>query len=117
MERAQRDRERKIKGKRRYDSEPSSDGLDDIMDDDLSEDDESIMNDDVSSCSVTYSCRSHVGIAQLFARIMESMNRSDAHAYRVSYMHDVGSSFDPDLDDPLEWEDELSGVYTRFYFA
>ena len=49
MERAQRDRERKIKGKRRYDSEPSSDGFDDIMmDHDGDEDDEAVINDEAS---------------------------------------------------------------------
>ena len=47
LERAVKDRERKIKGKRRA-SEPSSDGPDETMDwDDEEDDDESILNDNV----------------------------------------------------------------------
>ena len=33
--------------------------------------------------------------------------QKEKHAYRVSYALDVGSSFDPDMEDPRSWEDEL----------
>ncbi|KAI0826439.1 hypothetical protein BC629DRAFT_1456323 [Irpex lacteus] len=44
---------------------------------------------------------------QFFSRIMASAKRKQQHSYRVSYSHEVGSSFDPDMEDPEEWEHEL----------
>ena len=38
---------------------------------------------------------------------MVNENRKRAHAYALSYELDVGSSFDPALDDPATWEAEL----------
>ena len=40
---------------------------------------------------------------------MASANRKQQHAYRVSYALDVGSSFDPDMEDLAEWERDLQG--------
>ncbi|GBE89013.1 hypothetical protein SCP_1500150 [Sparassis crispa] len=90
IERAQKDRERKIRGKR-YMSDLSSDGADECMDED-DEDEEAIMDD------------------ELFRRIMSSANRKQQHSYRLSYSYDVGSSFDPDLEDLDEWEAQLNDV-------
>ncbi|KAJ8516714.1 hypothetical protein ONZ45_g6007 [Pleurotus djamor] len=59
------------------------------MDDDDEEDDEAIMED------------------ELFRRIMNHANRKSVHAYRLSYAEDVGSSFDPDMEDVEAWEREL----------
>lgn len=47
------------------------------------------------------------------------MNRKQQHVYRLSYAHDVGSSFDPDVENIADWERELRGtgpqslVYSR----
>ncbi|KAI0938667.1 hypothetical protein AcV5_000294 [Taiwanofungus camphoratus] len=86
IERAQKDRERKIKGKRHASSDASSDG-DDLMGED--EDEETIIND------------------ELFRRIMTNVKRRQQHQYRLSYAYDVGSSFDPDMEDVNEWEHDL----------
>ncbi|KAG5652640.1 hypothetical protein H0H81_004252 [Sphagnurus paluster] len=94
LERATKAREKAIKG-RRYHNETSSDGFDESMDDDDEEDDDSIMQD------------------ELFRRIMSNVNRRDKHSFRTSYAHDVGSSFDPDMEDVGEWEHELSSTSTR----
>ncbi|KAI0711271.1 hypothetical protein C8Q76DRAFT_622983 [Earliella scabrosa] len=92
LERAQKKRERAIaQGRRHMSSEPSSDGLEDMMDED-DEDEENMLND------------------ELFRRIVESAKRKERHGYRLSYACDVGSSFDPDMEDPKEWEDELQGI-------
>ncbi|KAH9942822.1 hypothetical protein B0H21DRAFT_749561 [Amylocystis lapponica] len=93
IERAQRDRERRISGKRYVLSDGSSDGLEDVMDED--EDDESFIND------------------ELFRRIVSSTKRKRQHNYRLSYSHDVGSSFDPDMEDVDEWEMDLRAPRTR----
>lgn len=84
IERAQKDREKKIRGKR-YMQEPSSDGVDEDMDQD-DEDEGALMND------------------ELFRRIITSTNRKQQHSYRLSYSQDVGSSFDPTLEDTKQWE-------------
>ena len=47
---------------------------------------------------------------QLFQRIVESSFRKSQHSYRVSYALEVGSSFDPDLEDMAKWEEELHGT-------
>lgn len=44
---------------------------------------------------------------ELFRRIMQSANHRTKHAYRLSYSLEVGSSFDPDLEDVSTWESEL----------
>lgn len=41
---------------------------------------------------------------------MESSFRKSQHSYRVSYALEVGSSFDPDLEDVAKWEEELHGT-------
>ncbi|KAF6756362.1 hypothetical protein DFP72DRAFT_1066717 [Ephemerocybe angulata] len=46
----------------------------------------------------------------LFARIMANHNEKQERAYRISYAREVGSSFDPDLEDVSRWEQELSGA-------
>ncbi|KAF9458368.1 hypothetical protein BDZ94DRAFT_106062 [Collybia nuda] len=96
--RAAKAREKAIRG-RRYDL--SSDGFDDAMDDEDEEDDgdDSIMDD------------------ELFRRIMSNVSRNTRHSYRVSYALDVGSSFDPDIEDVNEWERELNSAHTYRRFA
>ncbi|KAI0372034.1 hypothetical protein BV20DRAFT_1120252 [Pilatotrama ljubarskyi] len=89
IERAAQKRERAIhKGSRHMSSEGSSDGVDEMMDED-DEDEDVMLND------------------ELFRRIVESAKRKERHAYRLSYACDVGSSFDPDMEDPQDWESEL----------
>jgi len=88
FERAARAKEKAVSVKR-YASEASSDGFDEAMDDEDEEDDDDIMQD------------------ELFSRIMANASSKQRHSYRVSYAHDVGSSFDPDLEDIDEWEREL----------
>lgn len=41
---------------------------------------------------------------------MQSVNTKQKHQYKLSYQQDVGSSFDPELDDIAEWENELKGA-------
>jgi hypothetical protein len=41
---------------------------------------------------------------------MESSVRKSQHSYRVSYALEVGSSFDPDMEDVGKWEEELHGT-------
>ncbi|KAI0341448.1 hypothetical protein BDW22DRAFT_1359005 [Trametopsis cervina] len=88
LERAARDRERKIAGKRRA-SDWSSDGPDEVMDWEDEDEDVMILND------------------AFFSRIMASVRHQKQHSYRLSYAQEVGSSFDPDLEDVTTWEDEL----------
>ena len=38
---------------------------------------------------------------------MASVNRKTQYSYRLSYAQDVGSSFDPDMEDVAEWESDL----------
>ncbi|KAG6813900.1 hypothetical protein H0H92_005749 [Tricholoma furcatifolium] len=89
FERAAKARERAIQGRRSF-GEPSSDGFDEVMDaEDDVEDDEDIMQD------------------ELFRRIVQHANRRTRHSYRLSYADEVGSSFDPNLENVEEWESEL----------
>lgn len=88
FERAARARAKAIRGKR-YQSEASSDGFDEVMDDDDEEDDDAIMHD------------------ELFRRIMANAYQKDRHSFKISYAHEVGSSFDPDMENVEEWEHEL----------
>ncbi|KAF8655595.1 hypothetical protein AX16_003016 [Volvariella volvacea WC 439] len=48
--------------------------------------------------------------AELFGRLLEHWDRQEKHQYRRSYALDVGSSFDPDMEDIDEWEQHLSGT-------
>ena len=50
---------------------------------------------------------------------MANATRKEHHSYRISYAQEVGSSFDPDLEDVATWEQELTGVYnvTTFSFC
>ncbi|KAM6492240.1 hypothetical protein JOM56_011964 [Amanita muscaria] len=96
LERAARARAEQVK-RRRYVSTPSeasSDGFDETMDDDVEEDDDAVMQD------------------ELFRRIVASSTRKDRHSYRVSYALEVGSSFDPGMEDAAKWEDELRACPT-----
>ncbi|OJT01731.1 hypothetical protein TRAPUB_7787 [Trametes pubescens] len=91
IERAARKRERAVqRGSRHLSSEGSSDGADEMMDED-DEDEDTMLND------------------ELFRRIVESAKRKQRHAYRLSYADDVGSSFDPDMEDPQSWEEDIEG--------
>lgn len=110
FERAAKAREKAIRGKR-YLSEASSDGFDEAMDEDDEEDDDAIMHDEVYSCSCyfhSWPFRTQPLLPKLFRRIMISANRKEKHSFRISYSHEVGSSFDPDMEDVDEWEDELA---------
>jgi hypothetical protein len=40
---------------------------------------------------------------------MENANRKQQHTYRLSFAYEVGSSFDPNLEDVDSWEKELGG--------
>lgn len=42
---------------------------------------------------------------------MQSANHKKKHSYRVSYAIEVGSSFDPDMEDASAWECELQGKF------
>ncbi|CAA7268610.1 unnamed protein product [Cyclocybe aegerita] len=86
FERAVKARDKAISKKRH--SEPSSDDY--SMDADEEEDDETIMQD------------------ELFRRIMANASRKVRHEYRLSYAQEVGSSFDPDMEDINSWERELT---------
>jgi len=44
---------------------------------------------------------------ELFRRIMSNTKHKERHSYRLSYSYDVGSSFDPDMEDVGEWEQDL----------
>ncbi|GJE86633.1 hypothetical protein PsYK624_027130 [Phanerochaete sordida] len=82
IERANEERRRRINGKR-TDIDLSSDGADEFMDD---EDDEEAVLDD-----------------PFFQRIMANLKSKEKYSYRVSYAHDVGESFDPDMENMDEW--------------
>lgn len=41
---------------------------------------------------------------------MASVEHQRKHSYKVSYSWDVGSSFDPNIEEEIEWEKELKGV-------
>jgi hypothetical protein len=41
---------------------------------------------------------------------MAQTNRKTDHSYRVSYALEVGSSFDPDIEDVTEWEQEIQST-------
>ncbi|KIP10832.1 hypothetical protein PHLGIDRAFT_115179 [Phlebiopsis gigantea 11061_1 CR5-6] len=85
IEKANQDRERKVKGKRRA-MDLSSDGFDELMDCEEDEDDDTVMND------------------PFFQRIISNLKQKSKHSYRLSYAQDVGDSFDPDMEDLAEWE-------------
>ncbi|KAF8799556.1 hypothetical protein BYT27DRAFT_7236304 [Phlegmacium glaucopus] len=87
FERAAKARAKAFK-ERRYSNQSSSDDC--YMDYDEEEDDEDIMQD------------------ELFRRIMANATRKEHHSYRISYAQEVGSSFDPDLEDVATWEQELT---------
>ncbi|EIW55638.1 uncharacterized protein TRAVEDRAFT_59907 [Trametes versicolor FP-101664 SS1] len=89
IERAAKKRERAVqRGSRHLSSDARSDGADEMMDED-DEDEDTMLND------------------ELFRRIVESAKRKQRHAYRLSYADDVGSSFDPDMEDPHSWEEDM----------
>ncbi|KAF7969595.1 hypothetical protein HWV62_26825 [Athelia sp. TMB] len=52
----------------------------------------------------------HLMSGELFKRIIENTTRKAKHSYRVSYAAEVGSSFDPDMEDPTTWENELQDI-------
>lgn len=41
---------------------------------------------------------------------MAQTNRKTDHSYRLSYALEVGSSFDPDMEDVAEWEREIQST-------
>ncbi|KAF8970069.1 hypothetical protein BDZ97DRAFT_1652738 [Flammula alnicola] len=89
FERAVKARDKAIRGKRSASMiEPSSDDYQ--MDDEEEEGDEDIMQD------------------ELFRRIMANTNRKQSYSFKVSYAQEVGSSFDPDIEDVNSWEQELA---------
>lgn len=42
---------------------------------------------------------------------MAASARKERHQYRLWYAQDVGSSFDPDMEDHAQWEAELQGKH------
>lgn len=71
--------------------------FDSEMDCDEDEDDESVMQD------------------ELFRRIIANTAHKQNHSYRLSYSYDVGSSFDPDMEDVDRWECELQEMPNDSY--
>ncbi|KAE9403561.1 hypothetical protein BT96DRAFT_1016950 [Gymnopus androsaceus JB14] len=92
LERAEKARAKARASKRRLDA--SSDGFDEVMDDDMEETDDDIMQSD------------------LYHRLMLNQAHQQRHAFRRSYYADVGSSFDPDMEDVTVWEQELTAFET-----
>ena len=39
---------------------------------------------------------------------MANVNQKQRYSYKVSYAQEVGSSFDPDIEDISRWEQELA---------
>ncbi|KAL0570942.1 hypothetical protein V5O48_011026 [Marasmius crinis-equi] len=93
LERAKDARKKIVKSKRRMEPMSSSDGFDAdtsmAMDDENASEDEDDFDDEV------------------LRRVMLNDNRKLKHRYRLSYYASCGDSFDPDLEDPEEWESEL----------
>jgi hypothetical protein len=85
-------------------------------DEDEDEDDELIMQDEVCNFSDRGSAHAHywMFVSQLFRRIIANTAHKQNHSYRLSYSYDVGSSFDPDMEDVNRWESELQGQFLVF---
>lgn len=90
LERAQKQRHDKVQKQRTHSS--SDLFYDAEMDCDEDEDDELVMQD------------------ELFRRIIANTAYKQNHSYRLSYSYDVGSSFDPDMEDVNRWESELQAM-------
>ena len=41
---------------------------------------------------------------------MANLKSKEKYSYRVSYAHDVGDSFDPDIENVDEWVNDLRGM-------
>ena len=57
---------------------------------------------------------------KLFHRLVASGKRKQQYAYSVSYQRDVGSSFDPVLEEEAEtaeWEEEIDGMFLYAAFT
>ncbi|KAJ3863318.1 hypothetical protein EV359DRAFT_73668 [Lentinula novae-zelandiae] len=87
LKRAERARAKAHASKRK--SGPNSDVFNEAMDDDGEDSDGDLMQD------------------ELYQRIMINQSHKQRHAYLRSYYSEVGSSFDPDMEDATEWEHEL----------
>ncbi|KAG2140695.1 hypothetical protein DEU56DRAFT_798284 [Suillus clintonianus] len=87
LERAQKQRHDKVQKQRT--ASGSDVFFDSEMDCDEDEDEEFVMQD------------------ELFRRIIANAAHKKTHEYRLSYSYDVGSSFDPDMEDVNRWESEL----------
>ncbi|KAK7436052.1 hypothetical protein VKT23_019355 [Stygiomarasmius scandens] len=86
LERAEKARKRTVTNRRK--SQASSDDI--FMEDDMDEEtDEQLMSD------------------EFYRRVMTNSNRQDARRRLRTYYDECGSSFDPDLRDVVEWEQEL----------
>ncbi|THH04349.1 hypothetical protein EW145_g5581 [Phellinidium pouzarii] len=96
FERARLAREKGVLRRRSAASDISSDGFDVEMD----MDDEDIRDDDDGFDD------------ELFQRIVTNEKRKLAHTYALSYELDVGSSFDPDMEDAEEWERHVQSPAT-----
>ncbi|KAL5521595.1 hypothetical protein ACEPAF_2343 [Sanghuangporus sanghuang] len=93
LERAKRAREKDVARRR---ASASSDASSDGADADMMVDGEEDEADDDSGFD-----------DELFRRVIANEKRKRAHAYALSYELDVGSSFDPELEDPASWEEDL----------
>ncbi|KAK1221316.1 hypothetical protein PQX77_015862, partial [Marasmius sp. AFHP31] len=93
LERAKDARRKTVKNKRRMEPMCSSDGFD--MDEFMDVDDEnaSEAEDDFDD--------------EVLRRVMLNDNRKLKHKYRLSYYATCGDSFDPDIEDVEQWENEL----------
>ncbi|KIK40396.1 hypothetical protein CY34DRAFT_807251 [Suillus luteus UH-Slu-Lm8-n1] len=95
LERAQKQRHDKVQKQRSCSS--SDVFFESEMDCDEDEDDEMVMQD------------------ELFKRIIANTAHKRNHSYRLSYSYDVGSSFDPDMEDVDRWENELQEMPNDSY--
>ncbi|KAJ3729543.1 hypothetical protein C8R42DRAFT_706524 [Lentinula raphanica] len=83
------ERAEKARAKARASKRKSGDIFDDAMEDDVDESDDDIIQ------------------SELYQRIVMNQAHQQRHAYLRSYYAEVGSSFDPDLEDVTTWEREL----------
>ncbi|KZP03552.1 hypothetical protein FIBSPDRAFT_807695 [Athelia psychrophila] len=102
IERARQDREkalRRVSRRRSVDGSISGGSSDGDADADMDSEGEDEDEDEENLMS-----------GELFKRIMDNTERKTKHSYRVSYAHEVGSSFDPSMEDPTTWENELQDI-------
>lgn len=108
------------RAKRAYDQSSSDGGeflgsSDMEMDDDDEDDGKDEVDDPVSPLTAFLpSPKMLKGMGQLFQRFMAAEMRRNEHRQRYLFEHQVGSSFDPDMEDMADWEadPESQGPFT-----